>query len=107
MEYRVEGVGRDEAETTVSFMRGEREFELYTSDNTVLTKLGKLASKPGSGWRLVRIEKDPEGKVTGYFFKGTMRCLSFRSGVKRELTAEERENLRLRAERMRGEAPAD
>lgn len=107
MEYRVEGVGRDEAETTVSFMRGEREFELYTSDNTVLTKINRLMKKEGSCWRMIREEKDTDGKVTGYFFKGTMRCLSFRSGVKRELTAEERENLRLRAERMRGEAPAD
>lgn len=107
MEYRVEGISREEAETTISFMRGEKEFELYTSDNTVLTKINRLMVKPGSGWRLIKSERDTEGKVTGYFFRGAMRCLSFRSGVKRELTSEDKEKLRLRAERMRENEPTD
>ena len=41
----------DEQETTVNILRGSAEITIYTSDNTMLTKLSKLFSKNKDVWR--------------------------------------------------------
>ena len=56
-----------EQETTIQYSRDSKELHLYTSDNTVVTKMNRLLNTPGTSWRL---EKTTylDGEPTGYFF---------------------------------------
>jgi hypothetical protein len=95
----------DEQETVITYMRGDKCIEIYTSDNTTLTKLRKLVCTDGSVYKLKRVEyMTKRNEETGEETKlpvsvivcAPMNCLSLRAGKKRELTEEEREALRER-----------
>lgn len=80
-----------EQETTIQYSRDSKELHLYTSDNTVVTKMNKLLNAPGTKWRL---EKTTylDGEPTGYFFvcedKGLI-TLRPKKTESRQLTEEE------------------
>lgn len=80
-----------EQETTIQYSRDSKELHLYTSDNTVVTKMNKLLNAPGTNWRL---EKTTylDGEPTGYFFvcedKGLITLRPKRQETKK-LTEEE------------------
>ena len=80
-----------EQETTIQYSRDSKELHLYTSDNTVVTKMNKLLNAPGTKWRL---EKTTylDGEPTGYFFvcedKGLI-TLRAKKTESRQLTEEE------------------
>ena len=79
-----------EQETTIQYSRDSKELHLYTSDNTVVTKMNKLLNTPGTKWRL---EKTTylDGEPTGYFFVcEDKKMLSLKAKGKRQLTAEEK-----------------
>ena len=86
-----------EQETTIQYSRDSKELHLYTSDNTVVTKMNKLLNTPGTKWRL---EKPTylDGEPTGYFFVcEDKRVVSLKAKVTentRQYTEEEKDILR-------------
>lgn len=89
------GVDVEEQETIISFLRGDEEIMIYTSDNTTLTKLRKLAEKGKKQYQVVQVYYI-EGEPVGVKVKAPKRCLSLRAGNEREMTDEQREALRER-----------
>lgn len=53
----------DEQETTIQWSRNDKVYHLYTSDNTVLTKISKYDC-----WKLQRVVYSKDGAPSGYFF---------------------------------------
>lgn len=89
-----------EQETTIQFSRDGKELHLYTSDNTVVTKLNKLLNAEGSLWRLENTTYK-DGEPTGYFFVcENKKTLSLKAKPitreKKELTEEERAAIKTR-----------
>ena len=89
-----------EQETTIQYSRDSKELHLYTSDNTVVTKMNRLLNTPGTNWRL---EKTTylDGEPTGYFFVcEDKKAISLKAKPvtreKKELTEEERAVIRTR-----------
>ena len=64
----ITGVSADEQETTINFSRTDKEAEVYTSDNTVLTKIKNMFSSDDCGWKLKNVVKDQKGNVVSVFF---------------------------------------
>ena len=94
------GLGVLEQETTISFMRNSDICTVYTSDNTVITKLDKLVeNKKAPCWRLKAEHRLHSGELVGKTYETHKRLISFRSDiVAREMTEEQREAV---AERMK------
>ena len=92
-----------EQETTIQYSRDSKELHLYTSDNTVVTKMNRLLNTPGTSWRL---EKTTylDGEPTGYFFvcedKGLI-TLRAKKTESRQLTEEHKQKLRDRMKALR------
>ena len=96
------GISLEEQETVVNFYRTDRRMSIYTSDQTMITKLMKLLKKSEqngeAGYMLVREEK-MNGRVVAIEVSAPKHLLSLRTPKKkRELSDEERQAL---AERMR------
>lgn len=72
----------EEQETTIVISRKEDTATIYTSDNTMLTKILRVYVKNPSVWECYENPRDREGRVTGYTFKTTRKNISFRSGNK-------------------------
>ena len=92
----------EEQETTVTMMRNENMVNIFTSDNTVITKLRKNVEMQPDAWNCYESGRDNEGNVVGYFFTCPKRAISFRSGIKKKgrvFTDEEREQIRQRFKR--------
>ena len=90
----------DEQETTYQFSREDTSVSMYTSDNTVLTKMRKLVDKYPEVFKCY-MESSPDGEPQGYFFSFPKKLLNMRkpnSAPKNPLTDEER---RLRGERLK------
>lgn len=93
----------EEQETTISYCRNEQGAEVWTSDRTVMTKLDRLTRDAPDSYSLQAADKDASGLICSktYYIK-SKSLLSFRSRTKsRDLTDEEREELRERGRTMR------
>lgn len=96
------GIRLEEQETVVNFYRVDHIMSIYTSDQTMITKLMKLIEKSEknseSGYILVREEK-MNGRVVAIEVSAPKHLMSLRMPKeKRELTDEERKAM---ADRMR------
>ena len=95
----ITGVSTDEQETTINYGRNDEEAEVYTSDNTVLTKIKNIFSSDDCEWKLKNVVKDKEGNVVSVFFSVPKKLISLRAKtVKSSLTDEQR---RAAAERLK------
>lgn len=86
----------DEIETTITMTgNGANGFRVYTTSNSMLTKIGKLLDAPDTAWKLEKVERYSDGVPSGYFFTCSVRnCLSLKAKkVSREFTEEEKEAL--------------
>lgn len=99
----------DEIETTITMTgNGADGFRVYTTSNSMLTKIGKLLDAPGTAWKLEKVEHYSDGVPSGYFFACSAKsCLQLKAkkAAGREMTEEEKEALvqrfaASRAERM-------
>lgn len=72
-----------EAETSVGWYRGESTIHIFTSDNTVLTKLKKCMAKNAKDWQCYEAGRDKAGFVMGYNFIAPKRAIRFVSGNER------------------------
>lgn len=96
------GIRLEEQETVVNFYRTDHRMSIYTSDQTMITKLMKLLKKSEqneeAGYILVREEK-MNGRVVAIEVSAPKHLISLRTPKKkRELTDEERKAM---ADRMR------
>lgn len=96
----------DEIETTITMIgNGADGFRVYTTSNSMLTKIGKLLDAPGTAWKLEKVERYSDGVPSGYFFTCSVKnCLSLKAKkVSREFTEEEKEALAQRFAASRAE----
>lgn len=88
----ITGVSADEQETTISFGRTDKEAELYTNDNTVLTKIKNMFNNDDCEWKLKNVVKDQNGNVVGVFFVVPKKLISLRAKtMKSNLTDEQKQ----------------
>ncbi len=88
----------DEIETTITMLgNGADGFRVYTTNNSILNKIGKFLDDPNTPWSIEKVERYSDGVPSGYFFKCSVRsCLSLRAkkAAGREFTEEEKEAAR-------------
>lgn len=89
-------VPKEERETCINWMQGDSKFTLFTSDQLIITKIRKLM--PSGEWKLLNVDLDSDGIARGYLFEAPLRALRLASGLKKDLTEEQR---KAAAERMR------
>ena len=95
----ITGVSADEQETTINYGRTDKEAEVYTSDNTVLTKIKNMFNSDDCEWKLKNVVKDKKGNAVSVFFSVPKKLISLRAKtVKSSLTDEQR---RAAAERLK------
>lgn len=96
----------DEIETTITMIgNGADGFRVYTTSNSMLTKIGKLLDAPDTAWKLEKIERYSDGVPSGYFFTCSAKsCLQLKAKkISRELTEDEKEALAQRFAASRAE----
>ena len=90
----------DEIETTITMTgNGADGFRVYTTNNSMLTKIGKLLDAPDTAWKLEKVERYSDGVPSGYFFTCSVRnCLQLKAkkAAGREMTEEEKEAVAVR-----------
>lgn len=74
-----------EQETTVVMERGSNLVKIFSSDNTMITKIKRTISRDKKGsWKCYEGSRNGDGYLTGYFFECPKKCISFRSGDKKK-----------------------
>ena len=86
------GTPLEEQETVINWLRVDDVIQIYTSDNTMLTKLKKLMSSGHDQYTLTEVGYY-EGCPCSVTVTTQLRCLSLRAGNKRDLSDEERQAL--------------
>ena len=72
-----------EAETCINWCRGDSAIHIFTSDNTMLTKLKKCMAKNPKNWQCYEAGRDRAGFVVGYNFIAPKKALRFVGGNER------------------------
>lgn len=90
------GIPTDEQETTINLSRAEDKMSIWTTDNTMVTKLRALMIKNPKDYKLVTVSTC-NGAPAAYEFEAPKKFLSLRSAEKTQ-TEEQRAAT---AERMR------
>lgn len=85
-------------ETTVNYYRDEDIARLFTSDNTMVTKMKHMMERSPENYKCYEGSRDSDGNMTGYFFEFPKKLISFRTGtdIDREFTDEQKEAARER-----------
>ena len=86
------GTPLEEQETVINWLRIDDVIQIYTSDNTMLTKLKKLMASGPDQYTLTDVGYY-EGNPCSVTVTTQLRCLSLRAGNKRDLSDEERQAL--------------
>lgn len=68
-----------EQETVIQFCRDDERLNVWTSDNTIITKLQKCVRAENSQWELKQIERDKDGKEYARIYLAPKNLLSFRT----------------------------
>lgn len=79
----------EEAETTITIGRLEKNIVIYSSDNTMITKIVRAARKNPSAWQCWEGSRSRDGKLQGYFFSAPKSALIIKSGAKKQLSEEQ------------------
>ena len=89
---KLNGIPMDERETVVQFGRMDGQMTIYTTDETMMTKLNKLVE--GGEYEVIEEHKLQNGKLIGRTYQADKTLLTFRShkkeGQKRMMTEEEK-----------------
>lgn len=103
-------VPASEQETCINWYRNDDTAEIYTTDNTMLTKLKKLISSAPENYEVLDIgynsTRDEDGNIIkttpcSVTIKTPLKCISLRQGKERTYTEEERKALKERMSRIR------
>ena len=85
----------EDQETLISFMRGDNNIEIYTSDNTTLTKLKRFVKKYPT-YKVKEVVYSRDGDPVAVTVIAPLNALTFKEGGKKELTPEEKEAISTR-----------
>lgn len=96
----IKGLSGEEQETTVQMSRTEDMARIWTSDNTVVTKIKRLMERAPDQWKLVKISTNAVGEPAGYFFECPKKWVGLRVG--RVYSDEQMEQMRETARIMGG-----
>ena len=91
----------DEAETHISWMRGDTQISIFTSDNTTLTKLKKCMAKNPKDWKCIESGRDKSGNVLGYTFTAPRRAVKLGGGNERSEEQKVAASERMKARRLK------
>lgn len=95
----------NEIETVITMAgNGADGFRVYTTSNSMLTKIGKLLDAPDTVWKVEKIDRYSDGVPSGYFFTCSVKnCLQLKAkkAAGREMTEEEKEVARERMTKLR------
>ena len=80
--------GVEEQETSITRYRGDNAWDIWTSDNTVLTKMKKLMAASPEECKLVQVAWNKDGTAAGYAVSLAKECVKF--SVPREMSEEQR-----------------
>ena len=87
----------EEIETIITMTgNGSEGFRVYTTSNSILTKIGKFLDDENSPWSIEKIVHHSDGTPSGYFFKCSVKnCfqLKARKLPTKELTPKEKATL--------------
>ena len=98
-------VTMEEAETTININRAENTAIVWTSDNTVLTKMKKLMAASPEECKLVQVAWNKDGTPAGYEFSLPKKCVKF--SAPRKMSEEQRAALAERFAKARETAAND
>lgn len=102
----IRGVDSSEQETTIVALRNDDYMDVYTSDNTYLTKLKKLAATNPKEWSIIEVYEGRAG-INGVKFRAPKNLLTLRTGTtERSITDEQRQVLRDRLKQAREKSAA-
>lgn len=91
-EKKANGIPMDERETVIQFGRLDEDMTIYTTDETMMTKLNKCVE--AGNYEVVEVHKLQNGRVIGKTYKANKKFLSLRSkdriGQSRNMTDEEK-----------------
>ena len=93
----------EERETTICTIANEDEMKIYTSDNTMLTKLKKVMEANPLTVKCWCAGRNSNGDVTGYFFLMPKKHLSIRITAGREVSEENKKLASERFKKLRAE----
>lgn len=91
----IKGVSLEEQETTVQMSRTEDVAYVWTSENTMVTKIKKLMGRAPDQWKLVKISTNAAGEPVGYFFECPRKAIKL--GVENSISDEARAAMSERA----------
>ena len=94
--------GAEEQETTITRYRGDEAWNVWVSDNTMLTKMKRLMAASPENCKLVRVAWNKDGTPAGYEFSVSKKCVKF--SAPRKITDEQRAALAERFAKSRGAA---
>lgn len=93
----IKRVSMEEQETTIVYSRDSKTAHVYTSDNTALTKIGRLLNAEGSEWKLKQVVRNSDGTPNGYMFECPKHLVSLRAKkTAKKMTDEQKEAARQR-----------
>ena len=105
-ELKIVDMPSDQQETAIGWCRPDERAVVCVTDNTTLTRIKKLLS--GGDWTLDKVysamrDDDPYA-VSSLWFSCPVECISFRKNkTTRELTEEQRDEVRERFKYLRGQ----
>ena len=94
-------VPMEEQETLISWSRNDAKIKIYTSDNTMLTKLKKLSEVAPENYMLVSVVNNQDGSAYSVTFEVSKKCVGLRQGKAREYTEEQKQEMLNRMSAMR------
>lgn len=92
----------EEAETTINLERVSKLVSIYTSDNTMITKIKRVLKKNPEGWKCWEASRDRDGNLTGYFFEAPKKVIGIKAlSQRKEMSDEARRAVGERFKAMR------
>lgn len=95
-ELTISGNTSEESEVCVTALKSEDIANIYTSDNSYLTKFKKLIETNPDAWKITQVVERSDGTISGVMLQAPKRCLSFRAGKEAERSLSEDQKAELR-----------
>ena len=95
-ELTISGNTSEESEVCVTALKSEDIANIYTSDNSYLTKFKKLIETNPDAWKITQVVERSDGTISGVMLQVPKRCLSFRAGKEAERSLSEDQKAELR-----------
>ena len=91
-ELAISGNTSEESEVCVTALKSEDIANIYTSDNSYLTKFKKLIEINPDAWKITQVVERSDGTISGVMFRVPKKFISFRAveRVGRVMTDEEK-----------------